>query len=93
MKKSIKMGKTIRWKQSLKRKTKFAKIEIKEFLKISQNLLRIKKVISLKLHSKYEVSTFLQNQTILVRILIFFLCIDFTNQNLIFVSGRFIYIT
>ena len=53
------MGKTKRWKQSLKRKTKFAKIEIKEFLKISQNLLRIKKVISLKLHSKYEVSTFL----------------------------------
>jgi hypothetical protein len=42
MKKSIKMGKTPRWKQSLKRKTKLAKIVIKEFLKISQNLLRIK---------------------------------------------------
>ena len=49
MKKSIKMGKTKRWKQSLKRKTKFAKIEIKEFLKISQNLLRITKVYFTKI--------------------------------------------
>lgn len=42
MKKSIKTEKTARLKQSLRRKTKPAKLVTKEFLKISQNLLKVK---------------------------------------------------